>query len=104
MDFLLEFFLHLDVHLKAFVDHYGAWVYALLFIIVFAETGLVVTPFLPGDSLLFAIGALGARGIGINVPLLSVLLIVAAVLGDAVNYWIGYKLWPAVFKREDSKL
>ena len=78
--------------------------YAVLFAIIFAETGLVVTPFLPGDSLLFAIGALGARGIGINLPLLTVLLIVAAILGDAVNYWIGYKLGPAVFKREDSKL
>jgi len=78
--------------------------YAVLFLIVFAETGLVVTPFLPGDSLLFAIGALGARGIGINLPLITVLLIVAAVIGDAVNYWVGYKLGPAVFKREDSRL
>jgi membrane-associated protein len=77
--------------------------YAVLFLIIFAETGLVVTPFLPGDSLLFAIGALGARGI-LNWQLLTVLLIVAAVLGDAVNYWIGFRLGPAVFKREDSKL
>ena len=79
--------------------------YAVLFAIVFAETGLVVTPFLPGDSLLFALGAIGANErIGINLPLVTVLLIVAAILGDAVNYWIGYRLGPAVFKREDSKL
>src|SRR3954466_14275754 len=79
--------------------------YAVLFAIIFAETGLVVTPFLPGDSLLFALGAIGARReIGINLPLITVLLIVAAVLGDAVNYWVGYKLGPAVFRREDSKL
>ena len=79
--------------------------YAVMFAIIFAETGLVILPFLPGDSLLFAIGAVGAReGIGINLPLMTVLLIVAAVLGDAVNYWVGYKLGPAVFKREDSKL
>ena len=80
-------------------------IYVVLFAIIFAETGLVVTPFLPGDSLLFAVGAIGARReIGINLPLVTVLLIVAAILGDAVNYWIGYKLGPAVFKREDSKL
>jgi membrane-associated protein len=94
-----------DAKWQAVIDHVGVGnLYAVLFLIVFAETGLVVTPFLPGDSLLFALGALGARGIGINLPLVTVLLIVAAVLGDAVNYWIGYKLGPAVFKREDSKL
>ncbi|HYO08941.1 MAG TPA: VTT domain-containing protein [Tepidisphaeraceae bacterium] len=77
--------------------------YAVLFAIIFAETGLVITPFLPGDSLLFALGAIGARHeIGINLPLVTVLLIVAAILGDAVNYWIGYKLGPAVFKEEDD--
>jgi membrane-associated protein len=87
------------------IDYIGTpTLYAVLFAIVFAETGLVVTPFLPGDSLLFALGAMGARDIGINLPLVSVLLIVAAVLGDAVNYWIGYRLGPAVFKREDSRL
>ena len=87
------------------INYIGVYkLYAVMFLIVFAETGLVVTPFLPGDSLLFAIGALGARGIGINIPLITVLLIVAAVLGDAVNYWIGYRLGPAVFKREDSWL
>ena len=66
--------------------------YVVLFLIIFAETGLVVTPFLPGDSLLFAIGALGARGIGFNLPMLTLALIGAAILGDAVNYWIGYRL------------
>src|SRR5688572_18252507 len=94
-----------DAKWQAMIDYIGVGnLYAVLFLIVFAETGLVVTPFLPGDSLLFAIGALGARGIGIDLPLVTGLLIVAAVLGDAVNYWIGYKLGPAVFKREDSKL
>ena len=77
---------------------------ALLTAIVFAETGLVVTPFLPGDSLLFALGAMGRRNIGINLPVITVLLIVAAIVGDAVNYWIGYRLGPAVFSREDSRL
>jgi membrane-associated protein len=78
--------------------------YVVLFAIIFAETGLVVTPFLPGDSLLFAIGAIAARGVGIDLTTVVILLTVAAILGDAVNYWIGYKLGPAVFNREDSKL
>src|SRR5918992_5675630 len=92
-----------DAKWQAMIDYVGVGnLYAVLFLIVFAETGLVVTPFLPGDSLLFAIGALGARGIGINVYLLSGLLIVAAVLGDAVNYWIGYKLGPKVFKVDEN--
>ncbi len=77
--------------------------YVVLFMVIFAETGLVVTPFLPGDSLLFALGALGPR-VGVDLPLISALLIVAAVLGDAANYWIGAKLGPAVFRREDSWL
>ena len=90
---------------RAMIDYIGQpTLYVVMFMIIFAETGLVVTPFLPGDSLLFAIGAIGARGIAFNLPLLTVLLIVAAILGDACNYWIGYKLGPAVFKREDSKL
>jgi membrane-associated protein len=80
-------------------------IYVVLFLIIFAETGLVVTPFLPGDSLLFAVGAIGARHeIQLNLALLTVLLIIAAVAGDAVNYWVGYRVGPAVFKREDSKL
>ena len=94
-----------DAKWQAMIDFIGLYkLYAVMFAIIFAETGLVVTPFLPGDSLLFALGALGARGIGINLPLITILLIAAAILGDAVNYWIGYRLGPAVFKREDSKL
>src|SRR5688572_22313473 len=80
-------------------------IYVVLFAIIFAETGLVVTPFLPGDSLLFAIGAIGARhNIELNLWIVTPLLIVAAVLGDAVNYWVGYKLGPAVFKKETGRL
>lgn len=91
---------------NALINYVGQTnLYVLLFAIIFAETGLVVTPFLPGDSLLFAIGAIGARHeIALNLPLVTVLLILAAVVGDAVNYWVGYKLGPAVFKREDSRL
>ncbi|MEA2735181.1 MAG: rane-associated protein [Humisphaera sp.] len=88
------------------ISHVGQTnIYVVLFAIVFAETGLVVTPFLPGDSLLFAIGAIGARDeIQLNIPVLTVVLIVAAILGDAVNYWIGYKLGPAVFTKETGRL
>jgi membrane-associated protein len=97
---LLELLLHLDVHLAEFVQQYGAWVYALLFLIIFCETGLVVTPILPGDSLLFATGAMAASGI-LNIWLVTGLLLVAAVLGDAVNYSIGHYLGPKVFRAED---
>jgi membrane-associated protein len=100
MDSLLDFFLNLDVHLETFVNHYGPWVYALLFLIVFAETGLVVTPILPGDSLLFTTGALGATGF-LNVWLATFLLLVAAILGDAVNYAVGHYVGPRVFTAED---
>jgi membrane-associated protein len=100
MDAVVDFFLHLDVHLEAFVTSYGPWVYALLFLIVFAETGLVVTPFLPGDSLLFTTGALGATGF-LNAPLAAVLLLVAAILGDAVNYAVGHFVGPRVFTSDD---
>ncbi len=85
---LVDFILHIDVHLNALAGEYGPWLYAILVLIVFCETGLVVTPFLPGDSLLFAAGALAATG-PLNVHLLAVLLIVAAILGDTVNYGIG---------------
>lgn len=102
MHYLLDFFLHLDVHLQAFVTQFGAWVYVLLFFIVFAETGLVVTPFLPGDSLLFATGALAATTNGeLNVWLAFVLLAAAAILGDAVNYAVGHFVGPRVFQAED---
>ncbi len=98
---LIDLFLHLDKHLAEFVVTYGAWVYGLLFAIVFAETGLVVTPFLPGDSLLFAAGALSATG-ALDIRLVVVLLIVAAVGGDAVNYSIGRFIGPRVFRAEDT--
>jgi len=98
---LIELFLHLDKHLAEFVVTYGAWVYGLLFAIVFAETGFVVTPFLPGDSLLFAAGALSATG-ALDVRVVVTLLIVAAVGGDAVNYSIGRFIGPRIFRAEDT--
>jgi membrane-associated protein len=94
---LVDLFLHVDRHLAEFIAAYGPWVYGLLFLIVFAETGLVVTPFLPGDSLLFAAGALSATG-AMDVRLVAFLLLVAAVLGDAVNYAIGRYLGPRIFR------
>lgn len=95
----IDFILHLDAHLAAFNATYGAWVYALLFAIVFCETGLVVTPFLPGDSLLFVAGTLAAAG-GLDIHLMMALLIIAAVLGDAVNYAIGAHIGPRVFTQD----
>jgi membrane-associated protein len=99
---LAELFLHLDKHLAAVVAEYGVWVYAILFAIIFVETGLVVMPFLPGDSLLFVCGAIAAIG-GLSLPLLIVLLIVAAVLGDAVNYSVGHYFGPRVWGWEQSR-
>jgi membrane-associated protein len=97
---IIDIFLHLDQYLNQWATEMGAWLYALLFAIVFAETGLVVTPFLPGDSLLFAVGALSAtEGSPIDPWLVSALLIVAAILGDAVNYAIGARVGPKVFTR-----
>ena len=100
---LIDIILHLDVHLAAWSTAMGPWLYVLLFVIVFAETGLVVTPFLPGDSLLFATGALCAiPGSSLGVVQIVLLLVAAAVLGDAVNYSIGYRVGPKVFKSETS--
>ena len=100
---LIDFILHIDRHLAEIIASYGAWTYGVLFLIIFAETGLVVTPFLPGDSLLFAAGAFCAKPeTGLNVHLMAALLWVAAVIGDTLNYWIGARLGPAVFTREDS--
>jgi membrane-associated protein len=99
---LVDFVLHVDVHLKQFVLTYGTWVYALLFAIVFVETGLVVMPFLPGDSLLFVVGALCGLGL-MDLPLTYGLLITAAVLGDQVNCAIGRHVGPRVFRWEQSR-
>ena len=100
---LIDIVLHLDQYLSAFIIDYGAWVYALLFAIIFAETGFVVTPFLPGDSLLFVAGTLAA-GSGLDVQILIPLLIAASFGGDNTNYWIGYHLGPRVFNRNKSVL
>ncbi len=101
--FLIDFILHVDQHLQTFVQNYGAWVYALLFLIIFTETGVVVMPFLPGDSLLFVVGALCGVGL-MNLPLVMALLVVAAILGDQTNYTIGRYFGPKVFQWENSKL
>ena len=99
---LIDFILHVDVHLRQFVLGYGAWVYALLFLIIFVETGVVVMPFLPGDSLLFVVGALCGLGL-MNLPLTYALLIAAAVLGNQTNYAIGRKVGQRVFQWEQSR-
>ena len=100
--FVLDFILRIDVHLATFVQAYGAWVYALLFLIIFVETGVVVMPFLPGDSLLFVVGALCGAGL-MNLPLVIALLIAAAILGNQSNYQIGRYFGPKVFKWENSR-
>lgn len=100
--FLVDFILHVDRHLSEFVLAYGAWVYALLFLIIFVETGLVVMPFLPGDSLLFVVGALCGLGL-MSLPLAMLLLTTAAILGDQTNYSIGRYFGPRVFGWENSR-
>ena len=100
--FLFDFILHVDKHLETFVTSYGAWVYALLFLIIFVETGVVAMPFLPGDSLLFVVGAMCGVGL-MSYPLAVGLLFVAAVLGDQCNYTIGRYFGPKVFQWEDSR-
>lgn len=102
MDLLLKFvdiFIHLDVYLSEIISTYGIWTYAILFLVIFLETGFVVTPFLPGDSLLFAAGAFSALG-SLNVFLIVGLLIIAAIAGDTLNYWIGHKLGSKVYTSE----
>jgi len=98
----IDFILHLDVHLIELVSRYGTFSYAILFAIIFCETGLVVTPILPGDSLLFAIGAMSAKG-ALNVYTAGFLLMLAAIIGDSTNYWIGYFVGPKVFRSESSR-
>jgi len=93
---LVDFILHIDIHLAELIARYGTGTLVLLFLIVFAETGLVVTPFLPGDSLLFAAGAFAARG-ALDIGLLVPILLVAAILGDTVNYWIGHRIGRRAF-------
>ena len=101
MEYLVDLFLHLDVHLAEFVSQYGVWVYAGLFAVIFAETGLVITPFLPGDSLLFAAGALAATG-AMDITLVLTLIAVAAILGNTVNYSIGRAIGPRVFTASEG--
>ena len=99
---LIDFILHVDKHLELFVQNYGAWVYALLFLIIFVETGVVVMPFLPGDSLLFVVGAMCGVGL-MSYPLSVGLLLAAAILGNQSNYTIGRYFGPKVFGWEDSR-
>ncbi len=99
---LIDVLLNLDDHLQALVAAHGAWIYLILFLIVFCETGLVVTPFLPGDSLLFVAGTVAAAG-GMDIHLLVLLLIIAAILGDAVNYWVGHYIGPRIFSHSESR-
>ncbi len=99
MEAVLDFLLHFDAHLLKLVVRHGVWIYGLLFLIVFLETGVVVTPFLPGDSLLFAAGSVAAVG-GIDLGLTWLLLAVAAILGDTVNYWIGHRVGPRAFSAD----
>jgi membrane-associated protein len=101
--YLIDFILHLDAHLVELVSKYGSWTYGILFLIIFCETGLVVTPILPGDSLLFAVGALAAKG-GLDIFTVFVLLSITAIIGDTVNYWIGKIVGPKVFSSESSRL
>lgn len=101
--FLFDFILHVDKYLEAFVRDYGMWVYALLFLVIFVETGVVVMPFLPGDSLLFVVGAMCGVGL-MSYPVSVSLLLIAAVLGNQSNYTIGSYFGPRVFQWEDSKL
>ena len=100
--FLIDFILHVDRHLETFTQQYGMWVYALLFAIIFVETGVVVMPFLPGDSLLFIVGALCGVGL-ISLPVSIGVLLVAAILGDQCNFTIGRYFGPKVFQWEDSR-
>jgi len=100
---LVDVLLHLDRHLGAVIQEYGIWTYLILFLIVFCETGLVVTPFLPGDSLLFAVGTFAATG-ALDLGLVVGLLIAAAVAGDTVNYAVGYRVGPQVFQKEGGRV
>jgi membrane-associated protein len=100
--YLIDFFIHLDKYLPLIIQSFGIWAYVIVFLVIFCETGLVVTPILPGDSLLFALGAFAAQG-ALNIEVLFILLCVAAIAGDTVNYAIGNYIGPKVFHYEDSR-
>ena len=102
LKYLVDFAIHIDVHLNELILGYGLWTYAILFIIIFSETGLVVTPFLPGDSLLFAVGALAATG-PLNSLWLFLILSSAAILGNVANYWIGYMVGPNILQKKNVR-
>ncbi|MGE5682805.1 MAG: DedA family protein [Bacillota bacterium] len=99
LEYIIDLFLHLDKHLSLIISQYGFWTYLILFLVIFCETGLVVTPFLPGDSLLFACGTFAALG-SFDLSMLFLLLAIAAIAGDTVNYWIGNSLGPKIFEKE----
>jgi membrane-associated protein len=101
---ILNILLHLNLYLDKVADAYGPWIYALLFLIIFSETGLVVTPFLPGDALLFAIGTLTVKDGALNLPLILLLLTAAGILGHTTNYWIGNKLGQKLFSNPQSRI
>jgi len=103
IQFVIDYIFHLDKHLNVIIQNLGVWTYLLLFVIIFAETGFVVTPFLPGDSMLFAVGTFAAQG-SLNVYWLFAGLTIAAILGDAINYAVGKYLGPKVFKNENSRI
>lgn len=102
---IVDFFLNIDAHLREIVSDYKTWTYLFLYMVIFCETGLVITPFLPGDSLIFAAGAIAAMdGTPLNVGFLWVIICTAAIVGDTVNYWIGNKVGPRAFSREDARI
>jgi membrane-associated protein len=101
---MIDYILHIDLYVGDLLRIYGVWFYGLMFLVLFAETGLVVTPFLPGDSLLFAAGALVARGKGLGIGWVFLILAAAAVLGDTANYWIGHSIGPRLLKNKDSRI
>lgn len=102
IQYFIDILLHLDKHLQVLTSEYGVWVYGILFLVIFCETGLVILPFLPGDSLLFVAGTLAGAGL-LNPFMLAVILIMAAILGDTVNYFIGRKMGSAVFNRPNAR-
>jgi len=101
---IFDFIIHFDEYLAKIIAAFGNWTYVILFAIIFAETGLVVAPFLPGDSLLFVVGTLAAGGLGLNIWIAYITLLIAAILGDTVNYWIGHKIGAKAFSQNNSRI